>query len=141
MLMKSFSEVNIGDKVNFSKTITESDAALYMATTGDFGPIHINEAYAKTTMFQGRLAPGIMVAGMATSVLTDQLVGLKGVSIEDTFYFLGPVKYGDTVYVEVKIVDKIIEKRIAVWEAIFENQDQKVVLKISAKLKFPREKV
>ena len=40
-----------------------------------------------------------------------------------------------------KIVDKIIEKRIAVWEAIFENQDKKVVLKISAKLKFPREKV
>lgn len=140
MLIKEFSEVNVGDTVSFSKTITESDAALYMATTGDFGPIHINQAYAKTTMFQERLAPGIMVAGMATSVLTGELAGLKGVSIEDTFFFLGPVKYGDTIYAEVKIVEKIMEKRIAVWEAIFENQDKKVVLKVSAKLKFPREK-
>ncbi len=140
MLVKEFSEVEVGDKVCFSKTITETDAALYMAATGSFGPIHINKAYAKETKFGERLAPGIMVAGMATSFLTIKLTGSKGVSIKDTFYFLGPVKFGDTIYIEIKIADKNHEKNTVNWEAIFENTNKEIVLKVLGVMKFPREK-
>lgn len=140
MLVKSFSEVVVGEQTCFSKTITESDAALYMATTGDFGPIHINNEYAKQTKFQGRLAPGIMVGAMGTSVLTNKLIGNKGVSIKDTFYFLGPIKYGDTIYAEIKITDKNPKKRTVNWESIFKNKNKDTVLKVLGEVKFPREK-
>src|SRR5690606_29689411 len=41
---KPFETLNVGDRVRLSKTITEADAALYIASTGDFGPVHVNDA-------------------------------------------------------------------------------------------------
>ena len=73
--IKPFDSLHVGDRVSVSKTITEADGALYIAATGDFGPVHIDDGYASTTRFGRRLAPGIMVAGLCTSVLTSELVG------------------------------------------------------------------
>ncbi|MEC5293295.1 MULTISPECIES: MaoC family dehydratase [unclassified Aurantimonas] len=137
-LTKYFDEVNVGDRVEVAKTITEADASLYAAATGDFGPVHFDETYAKETRFGRRLAPGIMVAGIATSVLTSQLVGVLGVSIEDRFWFTGPVAYGDTITVSIWISAKDEANRTMSWQASAHNQDNKEVLRAEAILKFPR---
>lgn len=137
-LTKYLDEINIGDKVEISKTVTEADAALYAAATGDFGPVHFDEVYAAGTRFGSRLAPGIMVAGLATSVLTSQLVGIYGVSIEDRFWFVGPVAYGDTLSVEIWITGKSEEERTVGWQARATNQHGTEVLRAEAVLKFPR---
>lgn len=135
-----FDSLQVGDRVTVSKTVTEADGALYIAATGDFGPVHIDEGYASRTRFGQRLAPGIMVAGLCTSVLTSELVGVLGVSIEDQFWFTGPVFYGDTLTIEVWIADRIPESRTLVWEASARNEEGREVLKAKATLKFPRPK-
>jgi 3-hydroxybutyryl-CoA dehydratase len=138
--VKSFDSLHVGDRVSVSKTVTEADGALYIAATGDFGPVHIDDGYASGTRFGQRLAPGIMVAGLCTSVLTSELVGTLGVSIEDRFWFTGPVFYGDTITVEVWIAERIAESRTLVWEASARNEAGQEVLKARATLKFPRPK-
>jgi 3-hydroxybutyryl-CoA dehydratase len=138
--IKPFDSLNVGDRVSVSKTITEADGALYIAATGDFGPVHIDDGYASATRFGKRLAPGIMVAGLCTSVLTSELVGTLGVSIEDRFWFTGPVFYGDTITIDVWISDRIPESRTLVWEASARNEEGREVLKANATLKFPRPK-
>ncbi|MGE0008066.1 MAG: MaoC family dehydratase [Parvibaculaceae bacterium] len=137
-LAKYLDEINVGDRVKIAKTVTEADAALYAASTGDFGPVHFDEAYAAETRFGKRLAPGIMVAGIATSVLTSQLVGIYGVSIEDRFWFTGPVAYGDTLTVSIWVAGKNEADRTVQWQASAVNQDGKEVLRVEAVLKFPR---
>jgi 3-hydroxybutyryl-CoA dehydratase len=137
---KPFDSLHVGDRVSVSKTITEADGALYIAATGDFGPVHVDEGYAATTRFGRRLAPGIMVAGLCTSVLTSELVGVLGVSIEDRFWFTGPVFYGDTITIDVWIAERLLESRTLVWEASARNEQGLEVLKASATLKFPRPK-
>ncbi|HVX99114.1 MAG TPA: MaoC family dehydratase [Pseudorhodoplanes sp.] len=138
--IKPFDTLKVGDRVTVSKTITEADGALYIAATGDFGPVHIDDGYAGTTRFGRRLAPGIMVAGLCTSVLTSELVGTLGVSIEDRFWFTGPVFYGDTITIDVWIADRLPESRTIIWEASARNEEGREVLKASATLKFPRQK-
>lgn len=138
--IKPFDSVHVGDRVSISKTITEADGALYIAATGDFGPVHIDDGYASKTRFGQRLAPGIMVAGLCTSVLTSELVGTLGVSIEDQFWFTGPVFYGDTITIEVWIADRVPESRTVSWEASAKNEQGSEVLKAKATLKFPRTK-
>jgi 3-hydroxybutyryl-CoA dehydratase len=138
--IKPFDSVQVGDRASVSKTITEADAALYIAATGDFGPVHIDDGYASKTRFGQRLAPGIMVAGLCTSVLTSELVGTLAVSIEDQFWFTGPVFYGDTITIEVWIVDRVPESRTVSWEASAKNEQGKEVLKAKATMKFPRTK-
>ena len=71
--IRNIDELEVGDRVSVSKTVTEADGAMYIAATGDFGPVHVDEGYASTTRFGERLAPGILVAGICTSVLTAEL--------------------------------------------------------------------
>ncbi|MCO4318606.1 MaoC family dehydratase N-terminal domain-containing protein [Phyllobacterium sp. 21LDTY02-6] len=137
---KSFDDLNVGDRTAISKTITEADGALYIAATGDFGPVHVDEVYAGATRFGKRLAPGIMVAGLCTSILTSELVGVVGISIEDRFWFTGPVVYGDTITFEVWIAEKREENRTIIWQASARNTEGLEVLKAEATLKFPRKK-
>lgn len=139
--VKSFDALAVGDRVSVSKTVTEADGALYIAATGDFGPVHIDDGYAATTRFGRRLAPGIMVAGLCTSVLTAELAGVLGVSIEDRFWFTGPVFYGDTITIDVWIAESHPESRTLVWEASARNETGLDVLKARATLKFPRPKI
>ena len=127
-----------GDRVSLAKTVTEADGALYIAATGDFGPVHIDEGYAAGTRFGRRLAPGIMVAGLCTSVLTAELAGTLGISIEDRFWFTGPVFYGDTLTIEVWIAERDPATRSLVWEASARNEAGLEVLKARATLKYPR---
>lgn len=137
-LTRYFDEIAVGDRVEVAKTITEADATLYAAATGDFGPVHFDDVYAETTRFGRRLAPGIMVAGLATSVLTSQLVGILGVSIEDRFWFTGAVAYGDTITIAVWISAKDEANRTVSWEASGRNEAGTEVLRAEAILKFPR---
>jgi len=81
-----------------------------------------------------------MVAGLCTSILTSELVGTIGVSVEDRFWFTGPVFYGDTITFEVWIAEQLDETRTIVWEASARNEDALEVLKARATLKFPRRK-
>lgn len=135
-----FDSLHVGDEVSVSKTITEADGALYIAATGDFGPVHVDDAYARTTRFGRRLAPGIMVAGICTNVLTAELAGLLGVSIEDRFWFTGPVFYGDTISFRVWIHAMDAGTRTVTWQASACNEEGKEVLKAEATLKYPRVK-
>ena len=138
--LKPFDSLHVGDTVSVRKTITEADGALYIAATGDFGPVHVDDSYDQTTRFGNRLAPGIMVAGICTSVLTAELAGTLGVSIEDRFWFTGPVFYGDTIEFKVWIAQMNAGTRTVTWQASAVNEADKEVLKAEATLKFPRVK-
>ena len=138
--LKPFDSLHLGQTVSVRKTITEADGALYIAATGDFGPVHVDDSYAQTTRFGQRLAPGIMVAGICTSVLTAELAGTLGISIEDRFWFTGPVFYGDTIEFKVWIAQMNAETRSVIWQASATNEEGKEVLKAEATLKFPRVK-
>ncbi|MGF6508375.1 MaoC family dehydratase [Paraburkholderia tuberum] len=138
--IKPFDSLSVGDEVSICKTITEADGAMYIAATGDFGPVHVDEGYAGKTRFGQRLAPGILVAGICTSVLTAELVGTLGVSIEDRFWFTGPVFYGDTLRFRIWIDAMQPDTRTAVWKASATNEEGNEVLKAEATLKFPRPK-
>ena len=138
--LKPFDSLHLGQTVSVRKTITEADGALYIAATGDFGPVHVDDSYAQTTRFGQRLAPGILVAAICTSVLTAELAGTLGISIEDRFWFTGPVFYGDTIEFKVWIAQMNAETRSVIWQASATNEEGKEVLKAEATLKFPRVK-
>ncbi|MGA0614126.1 MaoC family dehydratase [Paracoccus sp. KR1-242] len=139
--IRNIDEFSVGDRVSVAKTVTEADGAMYIAATGDFGPVHVDEGYASTTRFGERLAPGILVAGICTSVLTAELVGTVGVSIRDCFWFTGAVRYGDTLTFDIWISGIDPANRTVDWQASAKNEEGVEVLKADATLKFPRKKV
>jgi 3-hydroxybutyryl-CoA dehydratase len=53
---KSIHELKVGDTAQISKIITEEVVNDFAKATGDFNPIHLEQAYAEKTIFKGRIA-------------------------------------------------------------------------------------
>src|SRR2546426_2527255 len=120
----------IGKKVQFSKTVSESDVYLFSGITGDFDRIHLDAEYCKTTPFGRRIAQGILVLGYAStaSTLIHQGAGRPVVSVGfDRIRFIEPVFIGDTVTVTYEITDVEIERSRTIAKIEVVNQHGKIV--------------
>lgn len=121
-------ELNIGDKDFFQKTISESDVYLYAGITGDLNSAHINEVEAKSSMFKGRIAHGMLTAGLISTVLGMKLPGPGTIYLGQELKFTAPVRFGDTIKAEVEVIEKNEFKNIVKLKTTCINQDGKVVL-------------
>ena len=104
MIGKTIDDLKIGERAAFSKTISESDVYLFAGITGDFNPAHVNQPYAEKTFFKARIAHGILVAGLLSAVMANQLPGPGCVYIHQRLDFKAPVYIGDTVTAQVEIL-------------------------------------
>ena len=121
----------VGKEVTFSKTVTEADVNLFAEMTGDKDPIHLDEAYARTTPYKRRIAHGALIIGyMSTaSTLIHQGFGRPLVSLGyDRIRLIRPVFIGDTVTVTYRVTDKDIAKSRTIAEVTVTNQRGETVL-------------
>ncbi|WP_304942653.1 MaoC family dehydratase [Vallitalea guaymasensis] len=125
---KTISNLNIGDTASFQKTITESDVYLYAGITGDQNPAHINQVEAEKSMFKGRIAHGMLTAGLISAVLGMQLPGPGTIYLGQELKFTAPVRFGDTIKAQVEVIEKKEEKNIIKLKTICINQKEKIVL-------------
>ena len=135
---KSIEEMEMGEKASFTKTITETDVVNYAGVTGDFNPAHINEEYANDTMFEGRIAHGMLGAGLISTVLGTKLPGAGAIYVKQELEFRAPVKFNDTITAEVEVIEKNEEKNRVVMKTICTNQKDKAVIKGQATLMPPK---
>ena len=68
-------DLEIGQSASYTRTVTEADVQQFGAVSGDFNPLHFNEEYAKTTIFRGRIAHGVLSLSYISTVLGTQLPG------------------------------------------------------------------
>jgi len=104
-------DLSIGMTAEFSKTVTEDDITLFAEVSGDHNPVHLDEAFAKTTLFQTRIAHGLLSASFISRVLGVQLPGPGAIYLKQSLTFLAPVKIGNTVKAIVTITAIDPEKR------------------------------
>ena len=81
----------------------DGDLAAFAAVTGDENPVHLDEAYAATTPFKGRIAHGMLSASYISAVLASKLPGPGTIYISQTLSFRRPVRIGDAVTATVKV--------------------------------------
>src|SRR5512145_3563453 len=90
-----------GMSASIAKTVTEADIILFAGISTDVNPAHLDEEYAKTTMFGGRIAHGMLSAGFISAVLANHLPGPGTVYLGQTLKFRSPVRPGETVTAKV----------------------------------------
>jgi len=125
---KSIDELRVGDSAQISKTITESDIELFARATGDFNPVHLDQAYAEKTSFKGRIAHGLLSVGLLSTVLGNTLPGHGTIYLSQEVKFLAPVRIGDTITAKVEVIELIPEKNRAKFRTTCTNQDGKEVV-------------
>jgi 3-hydroxybutyryl-CoA dehydratase len=92
-----FDDLQEGMSEVFSKTITEADLLMFAGVSGDTNPIHLDQDFASRTMFEGRIAHGMLTASLVSTVLGTKLPGPGAVYVTQNLRFLAPVRIGDTV--------------------------------------------
>jgi 3-hydroxybutyryl-CoA dehydratase len=98
-------DLSVGMKASFAKTITEADIVLFAAVSGDNNAVHLNEEFAKTTMFGGRIAHGMLSASVISAALAGRLPGPGTVYLSQNLQFRAPVRPGDTVCATLTVTD------------------------------------
>jgi len=113
----------VGDAVESRKTISESDVYLFAGVTGDFNPLHVDEEFAKGTLFGARVAHGPLTFSLCAGLLGMELPGLGTIAISNQVSYLRPVYIGDTIAVRVEVGELDVERNRATMNVTWTNQD------------------
>ena len=104
-------DLEIGMKRHVSKVVTEHDIELFAQVSTDHNPVHLDDDYAQDTIFEGKIAHGMLTAGLISAVIGEQLPGHGTVYLGQTLKFLAPVRPGDLVRAEVEVTAIDYSKR------------------------------
>ena len=132
-------ELRVGESASRSKTITETDVYLFAGITGDHNPAHVNEHASSQTSFGGRIAHGILSAGLISAVLAMKLPGPGTIYLGQELKFTRPVRFGDTVTATCTVSEIRAEKNIVKLDTVCTNQAGEVVLQGMATVMPPQQ--
>ncbi|MHA1270410.1 MAG: MaoC family dehydratase [Candidatus Helarchaeota archaeon] len=107
---RSFDDIEVGEKAEFTKTITQADDTLFAGISGDFNPVHIDEEYAKNTQFKTRIVHGAFTSALISAVLGMKLPGPGCIYGGQEIRFTAPVHFGDTVTAHAEVIEKYTKK-------------------------------
>ena len=119
-----FEDLHVGQTATLSKTITDADIQMYSAVSLDTNPIHLDEAVARQSRFGGRIAHGMLSAGLISALLGTRLPGPGTIYMRQSLNFRAPVKIGHTVRAMVEITDlNLPRKSVTLRTRCFVKED------------------
>lgn len=127
MEIRNYDDIKVGEKKSFSKTICEADIFAFCGISGDFNPMHVNEVFASKTRFKGRIAHGMLVAGLVDQTLT-AIMGQGGIHVSQQVAFKAPVNIGDTITVTLEVTEMVAGKRRIMISSTWSNQEGVTVI-------------
>lgn len=111
-------DLQVGMSASVAKTVSEADVVLFAGVSTDVNPVHLDEEYARTTQFGGRIAQGMLSAAFISAVLANKLPGPGTIYLGQTLKFKAPVRIGDTVTATVTVREVLVGKRRCVLDAV-----------------------
>ena len=97
-------DIEMGMTRHLRKQVTDADIEMFAQVSTDRNPVHLDDDYARDTIFEGRIAHGMLTAGLISAVIGEQLPGHGTVYLGQSLKFLAPVRPGDTVVAEVEVI-------------------------------------
>jgi 3-hydroxybutyryl-CoA dehydratase len=122
-----FDELMLGQSAEASRTVTAADIQAFADVSGDHNPVHLDEAFAKTTPFGGRIAHGMLSGAYISALIAGELPGAGSIYLSQTLRFRRPVRIGDTVTTRVTVSALDAEKARVTLTTVCEVAGKAVV--------------
>jgi acyl dehydratase len=123
--------VRVGQEIEFSKTVGESDVYLFAGITGDFSSNHVNEHVMRRSKYGQRVAHGALMVGFMSTGSTRIIETFGGSAVGkatavslgyDRMRFVAPVFIGDTITVHYRITRIDPERHRSYGSIVIVNQ-------------------
>ncbi|ELZ94474.1 enoyl-CoA hydratase [Haloferax mucosum ATCC BAA-1512] len=118
-------DIQIGDTVTFSKTISDEDVHAFAEASGDTNRLHLDDAFATETRFSGRIAHGTLVSGLISAALA-RLPGVT-VYLSQNMRFLNPVRIGSRLTATVEVTEALATDRFRLSTSVTNEDDETVI--------------
>ena len=107
-----FEDITVGQTAEYSKMITDADVMMFAEVTGDFNPVHTDEEAAAKTRFGGRIAHGMLSAGLISAAIAGKLPGPGSIYLGQTLKLTAPVRLDDTVTTTLEVIELLSKNRV-----------------------------
>lgn len=104
-------ELEVGQTAEIERQVDDDLIRKFAEVSGDFNPLHMDEAFAAKTPFRGRIAHGALVASFVSCVLGNELPGPGAIFQSMMIRFQKPVRPGDTVFARATVAQIDIRSR------------------------------
>lgn len=138
--MTAFESLTVGQAAEVSTRITSRGVELFAEATGDRNPVHLDEEVAARSQFGGRIAHGMLTAGLVSAAIATKLPGPGAIYLGQSLRFTRPVRIGDTVTVKLEVLEVITAKRRVRLATICTNQNGETVMDGEATVMVPDER-
>jgi acyl dehydratase len=125
-------DVEVGQKAVRSITLTAEHVAAYAQITGDYNPLHFDEAFASGTKFGRLVVQGGLTTGLLHALVATDMPGPGTVFLNQTWDFTAPVFIGDTITAEVEVVSVHATKPVCHLKVKITGQTGEIVLEGTA---------
>lgn len=126
--------LKIGDKAVVKKAFTLNDVKAFAELTGDFNPVHFDEAYAANTIFKKPIVHGPLVITLVTTLFANELPGPGSVYLSHEVKYFNPVYINDEITGTVEVIE-INQKGHIFVKTTCTNQNGDIILDGVARLK------
>jgi len=130
-------KIKSGDKYSKIFAISESMINHFAVITGDNNPIHLDDGYAKTTIFKGRIAQGFLVGSLISSILGNDYPGNGTIYIAQNLKFINPVYIDDKIEVIIEVIS-VSKNKCLKLKTLCKNQDGIIVINGDATVIAPK---
>ena len=122
-----FDDLVVGQTAEYSKQVSDSEVMSFAGITGDFNPVHVDAEAAARTRFGGRIAHGMLSAGLVSAAIANRLPGPGSIYLAQTLRFTAPVRLDDTITVKLTVTELLSKKRVKL-STVCRNQNGETVL-------------
>ena len=130
-----FDDIKVGDTASITKQFSSDDVLAFAGLSTDFNPVHVNDDYAKHSIFGQRIVHGFLVGSLISATIASKLPGEGSIYLHQDMDFSKPVYLNDTITASVVVSNLRPEKHIVFLETICRNQRDEIVIKGSAVIK------
>jgi 3-hydroxybutyryl-CoA dehydratase len=92
-------------RVSKNFTIKEEDVVNFSKVSQDYNPIHLDEEYAKNSIFKKRIVHGMLLGGYISSLIANEYPGQGSIYLQQNLSFKNPCYIGDEIEVVVELIE------------------------------------
>ncbi len=120
--------IKVGLKATRSIRLTKDHVQSFAELSGDYNPLHFDEAFASQTKFGRLVVQGGLTTGLLHALVAMDMPGPGTVFLSQNWKFTAPVFIGDTISAEAEVLKVHETKPVTQLGVVVKRQDGEVVL-------------
>lgn len=120
--------VTVGQKASRTMSVTAAHVRAYAEITGDYNPLHFDEAFVAKTRFGKLVAQGGLTTGVLHALVAMDMPGPGTVFLSQNWKFTAPVFIGDTITAEAEVVSVHATKPVCQLRIVIRRDGGETVL-------------